>query len=140
MVDATEVTKPYNKMNPEVKAEWLEALRSGNYAQATGRLCKVIDRTTDDPTYGYCCLGVLTDLYRKDTNIGKWIADGRGYYAGKDFHVGEEEIFRASNDIPVATRSWSNLTDEFARSELVKLNDGDKKTFSEIADWIEENL
>lgn len=44
-------------MNPEVKALWLNALRSGEYQQGTGKLKQ---------TYGgdqrYCCLGVLCDL------------------------------------------------------------------------------
>jgi hypothetical protein len=42
-------------MNPEVKAAWVEALRSGDYGQAQGVLHEV---TTDT----YCCLGVLCDI------------------------------------------------------------------------------
>lgn len=41
-------------MNPEVKKEWVDALRSGNYSQTTGTL---------RDSSGYCCLGVLTQLY-----------------------------------------------------------------------------
>ena len=40
-----------SKMNPEIKAKWIEALRSGKYRQ-----CR------DQFTYGragFCCLGVL---------------------------------------------------------------------------------
>jgi hypothetical protein len=48
-------------MNPEVKALWLDALRSGEYKQGQGRLRK----TEDDGTFSYCCLGVLCDLYIK---------------------------------------------------------------------------
>lgn len=45
-------------MNPEVKAEWLAALRSGAYKQAQARLF-------DPETGGYCCLGVLCDIAEK---------------------------------------------------------------------------
>lgn len=43
------------KMNPEWKAKWLEALRSGKYVQGTDCL-----RNSEDQ---YCCLGVLCDVY-----------------------------------------------------------------------------
>lgn len=40
-------------MNPEWKAKWVAALRSGNYQQGSG------DLRHDDR---FCCLGVLCDL------------------------------------------------------------------------------
>ena len=42
-------------MNKEYKKLWLEALRSGDYKQARGRLMDV----DDDFNKTYCCLGVL---------------------------------------------------------------------------------
>jgi hypothetical protein len=45
-------------MNPEIKAKWVAALRSGEYKQGLGYLC--------DTDYNYCCLGVLTDIYCKE--------------------------------------------------------------------------
>lgn len=41
------------RLNPEVKAKWVAALRSGKYVQGTGRLCR---------DGKYCCLGVLCDV------------------------------------------------------------------------------
>lgn len=41
------------KMIPTVKAEWLTALRSGEFPQGTGYLCR---------DGKFCCLGVLTEL------------------------------------------------------------------------------
>lgn len=38
----------------EARADWIAALRSGNYQQGTGKLCDTTDNT-------YCCLGVLVD-------------------------------------------------------------------------------
>lgn len=45
-------------MNPEIKQQWVDALRSGEYPQSTNYLR---DKT------GWCCLGVLTDLFIKAT-------------------------------------------------------------------------
>lgn len=50
-------------MNQEIKTKWLEALRSGNYKQGTGNLRRGIN---------YCCLGVLCDIYHKETGKGEW--------------------------------------------------------------------
>lgn len=41
-------------MNPEIKAKWIEALRSGKYKQGQNRL-----RSIDNH---FCCLGVLCDV------------------------------------------------------------------------------
>lgn len=44
-------------MNPEVKALWLDALRSGEYEQGQNFL-----HSEKDGKHTYCCLGVLCDL------------------------------------------------------------------------------
>lgn len=49
-------------MNQELKAKWLEALRSGRYQQAKGALRH---------EGSYCCIGVLCDIV--DPNA--WITD-----------------------------------------------------------------
>ena len=49
-------------MNPEVKAKWVDALRSSKYKQCCGRL-KNGDR--------FCVIGVLTDLYIEEHDE-KW--------------------------------------------------------------------
>lgn len=49
------------KMNPEVKALWIEALLSGDYKQGKSWLKQV----HDDGPAEYCCLGVLCDLAEK---------------------------------------------------------------------------
>ena len=48
-------------MNPEIKAMWLDALRSGKYKQAQGVLHLINE---NEPSY--CCLGVLCDLAIKN--------------------------------------------------------------------------
>jgi hypothetical protein len=44
----------------------LEALRSGNYAQGVGALRSSLDEPEKGVTVEHCCLGVLTDVARKD--------------------------------------------------------------------------
>lgn len=44
-------------MNAEWKAKWVAALRSGKYQQCRGKL---------HADLGFCCLGVLCDIYNSD--------------------------------------------------------------------------
>lgn len=55
-----------NKKNIKL---WVDALRSGRYKQATSALRKksFLSRAK------FCCLGVACELYRQDTNDGKWV-------------------------------------------------------------------
>jgi hypothetical protein len=55
------------KMNPEVKARWVAALRSGEYLQGTSTL-----RIGDQ----FCCLGVLCDIYSAERGGGNWTNHG----------------------------------------------------------------
>ena len=52
-------------MNPEIKAKWIEALRSGKYRQ-TKEYLKRGDK--------YCCLGVLCEVagFRAHKEEGRW--------------------------------------------------------------------
>jgi hypothetical protein len=60
-----------SKMNPEVKARWVAALRSGEYKQAKNSL-----RKQD----AFCCLGVLCDLY--DSSQWHGVAYGEEHKTG----------------------------------------------------------
>lgn len=85
-------------MNPEVKALWLEALRSGRYDQGMGNL-KAGD--ADDPAY--CCLGVLCELAAIDGVIP---AGQRREDALNDpayYFNGENEF------LPAEVMTWANL-------------------------------
>lgn len=64
-------------MNPEIKAQWLAALRSGEYKQ--GRHTLRVGTSEAQPDQ-YCCLGVLCDLAQRQGVIpepvyrdGDWI-------------------------------------------------------------------
>lgn len=102
-------------MNGELKAKWLEALRSGKYKQGRGRL--------RDESNQFCCLGVLCDV----GGLGAWGIDDGGYF----YEVNGWK----STLVPPA----SDVIDRY-EADLMALNDGNRLSFKEIADWIEENI
>lgn len=97
-------------MKPEIKQKWIDALRSGEYQQDVGVL---------KTEKGYCCLGVLADLYNKEHNL-EWCKD-RKFYCFNN-------VLR-----------WADFP-YYTGNELVVMNDEKGKSFLEIADYIEENL
>jgi hypothetical protein len=102
-----------------IKKRWVEALRSGNYKQTTGCL-----RNGD----GFCCLGVLCD-----------IVDPEGWGNGSSLGI----PYRHGNFIPDAKTLQLVGIESGASTEirhLTEMNDNSGNTFSDIADWIEENL
>lgn len=109
-------------MGADLKAKWVEALRSGKYKQGKGRL-----RDTDD---NFCCLGVLWDVYS-----GEWVQDANGKWCTPEREYGYFE----TADVPGGLSSDT-------QEKLYSMNDGkndfqgDPKDFAQIADWIEENL
>ena len=104
-------------MDPEVKAAWIEDLRSGKYKQTKYAL--------QDSEGGYCCLGVLNSITLPRLGKKSCPVTESGYEF--DEFVGEDVI--------------ENLLgfNAFARIQLADLNDKGK-SFSEIAVWIEKNL
>jgi hypothetical protein len=62
------------EMNPEIRARWVAALRSGEYRQGDGHL-RMGDRL--------CCLGVLCELAVEDGVVnGVQLSDGLWEYNG----------------------------------------------------------
>jgi hypothetical protein len=55
---AGDVRARTGRMEPGIKAQWLSALRSGEYKQGQGKLAKVAESGEKQ----YCCLGVLCDI------------------------------------------------------------------------------
>lgn len=104
----------------ENATKWVEVLRSGEYKQARLSL-RVGDR--------FCCLGVLCDLYRKETGDGEWVDD--------DFMLGD----RSSTCHPPGKVSrWVGLTVSYAgfgESDALTDRNDNGTTFAQIADIIE---
>ena len=120
-------------LKPEIKEKWVTALTSGEYTQGREQL--------KTPDGNYCCLGVLCDLYIKETQRGEWdrqmivIPDGVNGYS-------EHESLL----LPETVAVWSGVMYNDA-SQLANLNDGvtedeptDPMTFVQIAEYIKENL
>lgn len=122
----------FEKLDPEFKAKWVAALRSGDYKQAQGRLY------TGE---GYCCLGVaghvcgipVEELHHKHFLTPKWFKDD------------------SLKNVPELLQYDASFTNrESCVYYLGYMNDGGGHTtynptgklysFNEIADWIDENL
>lgn len=102
-------------MNQEVKARWIEALRSGKYEQGTQQL-----RSGDN----FCCLGVLCDISEQ----GQWRKLGLG--VGQCYMNGVTYL-------PTPVGRWAEL-DSHQERQLSNMNDNGL-SFNCIAKHIEEN-
>ena len=118
-------------MKTEIKYHWVTALKSSVYVQASGYLLT---------TTGYCCLGVLCDLYSHAT--------GNNWEPGQ--WNGRETVFSFcafTRLLPPAVVQWAGLNTYdpvvFRHGEydmtLASLND-QGMPFEEIADIINEKL
>lgn len=111
-------------MNPVAKELWLAALRSGEREQGKGYL---------NVSGKFCCLGVLCEVA-----IESGVEVEKGEYRSVYYYDGR------SSYPPKAVYEWSGLgghtTANGPDMSLSVMNDSEDKTFSEIADWIEENL
>jgi hypothetical protein len=106
----------YEKMNPEWKEKWVEALESGEYEQGQGCL---------NGSGKFCCLGVLCDLYDAD-KWGEQREDGTPYDGMKC--VPEQKSI-ADTGLP-----------DSAVDILWRMNDCTYSNFRDIAQWIREHL
>lgn len=105
-------------MNPEIKQRWVAALRSGEYKQGHKFLFR---------NGRHCCLGVLCDLYTKETGIA-WTAP-------------------LSRTLPLEVVKWAGVSDinpdvylGHGTATLTQLNDSGKYDFPAIADLIDKHL
>lgn len=117
-------------MNERIKAMWSEALRSNQYAQTKDALKN---------SKGYCCLGVLCDLYLKEKGL-EW-TEGFGW---------EYSCLGEGETLPGEVQDWAELPSENPRvytdglyglgaDTLGRLNDLGA-TFPEIAQVIESQF
>ena len=119
-------------MNPEVKAQWVTALRSGDYKQGQGVLRTAF---TDGSVSKFCCLGVLCELAVNAGVIPAPLYDGIYYSYGT---YGDKRTAY----LPEAVMKWAGLDGEnpmCGTGRLATLNDKDN-SFEQIADAIEVYL
>jgi hypothetical protein len=115
-------------MKINIAKKWAKALRGGQYRKA--RHCLRNKR-------GFCCLGVLTDLYIKE-HKKEW-----------DYNLENKQysFMRSYNFLPKEVVKWAGMRNEFGefyvnkekRISLYEENDKGK-SFSEIADIIQDNV
>lgn len=120
-------------MNQAIKEKWVNALKSGEYEQGTDFLNKDGE---------FCCLGVLCDLYNKETGIewedAKW-EDAKNQapkHKIKSF-LGQQAV------LPSVVVEWAGLENDnpliLGYESLASINDK-YESFKEIANLIEKYL
>lgn len=107
------------KTKEELRADWIAALRSGEYEQGRGNLIR-----KDGEKSLYCCLGVAGRL------IG--ITD-------KELIEGDSDPYRTIKEAYGLHADLGHPKNKDDFTPLYILNDSYKKTFTEIANVIEQN-
>lgn len=117
-----------DRLDPEVKAKWVEALRSCDYRQGRRVL-----RNEDNE---YCCLGVLSDI----VDPTAWQQD-RNNSTSAWCHVmgGTEARTMPSGHVLVAAGASRDILQTTAIRQLAAINDNGAG-FALIADLVEEYL
>jgi hypothetical protein len=114
------------KMHPGIKQQWIDALESGKYPQGTGEL----QNTKGE----FCCLGVLCDILPDE--LARWETK-------TPFDTTYNMVVTPITKTQSFTKFPYALADEIGltrQSDLITLNDSARKSFTEIAQWIKENL
>lgn len=118
------------KLNPEVKAGWLEDLRSGTFVQCKSDLKK----RDDDGLLTHCCLGVLYERFDGVTQEPK----PSGQFIFKE-PAAAPGGFTHHESMPGAkVRQWAGLPYKVA-SVLAEANDGGA-SFADIAEFIDKEM
>jgi len=134
-------------MNPEIKEQFVTALESGMYPQASGRLV----RYEDNELIGFCCIGVLSDLAVK-AGVAEW----RPYVSGDNAGLGivpkgaDEDAVPEAFSLPLVVAEWAEVEiveeqDIFfgpdrATDSLIALNDQFGQNFEQIAQVVKVKL
>lgn len=105
-----------NKLDPEFKAKWVAALRSGEYKQGESNLYF-------QPNDTYCCLGVAGAI----CGVPKELMNRNPFFF-------ERELTGDASYYPIQLAEGMPHV-----KHLMKMND-EGQSFSEIADYIEANL
>jgi hypothetical protein len=113
-------------MTPELKAKWIEALRSGEYEQGDGALFS---------NGKYCCLGVLLAITKDDFNQRYQGFISSGVAARIGIPVAPQEQVERFTDSGCSTVE-ENETSSFQLQAAARNDSG--WSFREIADWIEQ--
>lgn len=113
------------------KAEWVAALRSGQYKQITGTLEEL---NPDGTVKGNCCIGVYCHV------LGLKGDPDEAHSDHKD--VGNTEYFTRFEGGQVGELDCPEEygLSSYDQNRLMHYNDHECWDFAKIADWIERNL
>ena len=126
-------------MNEAIKTKWVAALRSGEYAQ-TDAVLRLDSH--------YCCLGVLCDLYSKETGI-PWEPDHGVQFTMHGLSGVLSHEVRRWAELPHENGAFVAISKRYDEGEdttvwhsvsLTELNDNWMYDFHQIADVIEQQL
>lgn len=116
----------------EVKEQWVNALKSGEYEQGNNHLCY---------SNKYCCLGVLCEITNepKEVNFNVVIYNNStNLYSSLNKYF---KILSYSGSFNGFKVSYADASSRIIYcNNLTQINDGTSATFSEIADLINEIL
>lgn len=96
-------------MNKEKKQKWTNALINGEYKKAAGSLKTI---------HGFCCLGVLCDLYYKETGKGGWNA------ANAFIETNTGQVWKGL--LPMEVIEWGEITEP----EIYQLSVNDNASYA----------
>lgn len=117
-------------MDQEIKAKWLQALRSGEYEQGEGFLKK----TGSDGKTKHCCLGVLCEL----GVIAEVTTQHKDGCCERNAFLSTASGSPYTRFLPDTVATWADIRSE-TESALARMND-EGKSFAYIANYIEEHL
>lgn len=134
MTEKLKYINKIEKIDPEIKIEWLRRLRSGNYNKIYGKL-------RDDNENYFCALGLFIDIVKDKLNL-----DWYKIYSGYTLRI--KKGGSIIKKLPGSTNMVNNIDEiylmyklsMFSIKEIIDMNDKYKKSFNEIADWIEINM
>lgn len=115
--------------------EWLKRLRSQDYSQGLGSLRqKAPDRNNPDL---FCCLGIACEVAYDAGMINRWMSPG---LASRYEYGMKHDVQRYSDTMPIVLSVWLSQAIYIPSSTLIDMNDGDRKSFLEIADYLEKRV
>ncbi len=116
-------------MDKDIKEEWIDRLRSGNYNQTTGYLNRTnLTDSLPGGEIGHCCLGILCEIAvergisTKEEIVGDGYAEFDGVYGMPSNYV----------------LDWASLT--FDDASYLSTENDSGVPFTSIADIIEERF
>ncbi len=132
--------------------KWADALTSGEFAQSTGKLFRPVEeRTCQEESCqdckinpaGYCCLGVLTEIVRREhPDTGNWNKEGRFVTDGDNWGYAEftppeiMKIVGINSSDPVLYSEGDTYVDRVSCSSA---NDTFGLSFAQIAEHVKKN-